>query len=189
MRDVDDDPYIKFLRFQRKNIEDFGEQLKKLEEIKLKIAEYICERIQNIFNKGFQKLAQLQIGQDMSENQFDIVLKTISDWGPVISLTFYAKKFRKIGLVIEGIKIVVDWTPIINDLIKTGDWNKFTQDVSGWAASFLINWSVNNVAARKLTRGLREDVIAKNIGRALGTLVGKLTDRLIETLNWENDEK
>jgi len=296
IRNVDDDPYIKLLRFQRKNLEEFGEQLQKLEEIKLKIAEYACEKIRDIANEGLQKIAdELQIGQEMLGSQYtdsmqgrkfaefsfynqwmneyydlfnrrrflqsrnnslrrnnwhawwnrveiannereigeiddllpalihrinthytydisrndrqyitiensnqqnennrnielpaNIVLQTISDWGPVISLTFYATGLFKIGLVIDGITIAADWTPIINDLIQTGDWNKFIQDVAGWSASYLIRRSAYNIATRNLTRGLREDEIAKNIGRALGTLVEKLADRLIETMNWVN---
>jgi len=79
IRNVDDDPYIKLLRFQRKNLEEFGEQLNKLEEIKLEIAENGIERMRDIVNEGIQKIAnerindiinKLHIGQDMSGRQF-----------------------------------------------------------------------------------------------------------------------
>jgi len=47
---MSDDPYIKWLRFQRKNFEEFGEQLKKLEDIKLKIVEHACDKLKKLSN-------------------------------------------------------------------------------------------------------------------------------------------
>ena len=298
IRNIDDDPYIKLLQFQRKNIEELGKQLIKLEEIKLKIAEYGVESIRDIANKGLQDIAnQLQIGQDMSGKQFtdsmqgrefkeftlydqwmneyydlsnrrrvlqaeisvlrrnvwqawwnrnviaikiiriqeiddrlpalihrinthytydihrkykqfiniennqqhnennkntelpsNIVMQIISDWGPVISLTFYATGFSKISLVISGITIAADLTPIINALIQTGDLNKFIKDTAELSASYLVRLSINDAAVRNLTRGLGVDEIANNIGRALGILVEKFADRVIETMNWINNE-
>jgi len=77
IRNVDDDPYLKLLRFQRKNLEEFGKQLHKIEDIKLKIAEYTCERLQDIANRGFQQIAdQLHIGQNMSGSQFTNSMQT-----------------------------------------------------------------------------------------------------------------
>jgi len=158
----------------------------------------IIHRINTHFtrdNFGNRQFITIENTQQQNENNKsgeqsrNIIWETISDWGPVISMTAYATGLFKIGLVVDGITIAADFTPAINDFIQTGNLTKFTQTIAARSASFLIRRGASDVAVRNLTRGLREDEIARKIRMALETLIGTSTDRLIETMNWGNYER